>query len=162
MKKRYLSWFALFALVLMISILHTEVSAHPGKTDSSGGHTDRSTGEYHYHHGYSAHSHYDMDGDGDIDCPHDFKDKTNYNGDRSATFEKTESITKEERRSFKQTISDLLGKVFTFGVVAGLALMFLSQPIAFFNENLGGTLMQLGFWIFAFQIPILFISVLLL
>lgn len=31
--------------------------AHSGRTDSSGGHHDRSTGEYHYHHGYSAHQH---------------------------------------------------------------------------------------------------------
>lgn len=31
--------------------------AHPGRTDSYGGHVDRSTGEYHYHHGYPAHKH---------------------------------------------------------------------------------------------------------
>jgi hypothetical protein len=39
--------------------------AHPGKTDKNGGHTDKSTGEYHYHHGYEAHQH-----DGDV-CPLD-------------------------------------------------------------------------------------------
>lgn len=54
------------------------VSAHPGKTDSSGGHYDHSTGEYHYHHGYSAHSHYDVDGDGITDCPYNFDDKTSH------------------------------------------------------------------------------------
>lgn len=32
-------------------------SAHSGRTDSTGGHYDYSTGEYHYHHGYSAHQH---------------------------------------------------------------------------------------------------------
>lgn len=63
----------LFALTLTASAL-----AHTGGTDSQGGHTDHSTGEYHYHHGYSAHDHYDMDGDGDIDCPYDFKDNTEY------------------------------------------------------------------------------------
>lgn len=52
--------------------------AHPGRTDSNGGHTDQSTGEYHYHHGYPAHDHYDMDGDGDIDCPYDFDNKTSH------------------------------------------------------------------------------------
>lgn len=31
--------------------------AHSGRTDSKGGHYDRSSGEYHYHHGYSAHQH---------------------------------------------------------------------------------------------------------
>ena len=38
--------------------------AHPGRTDSQGGHTDRTTGEYHFHHGYPAHQHEDRDGDG--------------------------------------------------------------------------------------------------
>lgn len=50
--------------------------AHPGKTDSSGGHTNHSTGDYHYHHGYPEHDHYDIDGDGTVDCPYEFDDKT--------------------------------------------------------------------------------------
>lgn len=33
------------------------IHAHPGRTDSAGGHYDSSTGEYHYHHGYPAHQH---------------------------------------------------------------------------------------------------------
>lgn len=41
----------------MIPIISFSVYAHPGRTDSSGGHYDRSTGEYHYHHGYPAHQH---------------------------------------------------------------------------------------------------------
>jgi hypothetical protein len=48
------------------------VSAHPGKTDSHGAHTDHSTGIYHYHHGYPAHNH--INGE----CPYDFDDKTNH------------------------------------------------------------------------------------
>lgn len=47
------------------------IVAHPGKTDSNGGHYDRSTGEYHYHHGYSAHQH--IDGI----CPYEYNDNTN-------------------------------------------------------------------------------------
>lgn len=54
-------------------------SAHSGRTDGAGGHTDHDTGEYHYHHGYPAHDHYDMDGDGVDDCPYDFDDKTSQN-----------------------------------------------------------------------------------
>lgn len=65
----------LFAITLCLS-LSVVASAHPGRTDSNGGHTDHSTGEYHYHHGYSAHQHRDLDGDGDLDCPYSFKDKT--------------------------------------------------------------------------------------
>lgn len=44
--------------IFIIIILFVPVSfAHSGRTDSNGGHYDRSTGEYHYHHGYSAHQH---------------------------------------------------------------------------------------------------------
>ena len=46
------------------------VSAHPGRTDSSGGHWNRSTGKYHYHHGYPAHQHPNGV------CPYDYDDKT--------------------------------------------------------------------------------------
>lgn len=63
--------------------------AHPGGTDSSGGHHVGGSSEYHYHHGYSAHSHRDMDGDGDLDCPYDFKDNTKPSNSSSGT--KTEA-----------------------------------------------------------------------
>ena len=57
----------------MLSVLFMAISftawGHPGRTDSSGGHYDRSTGEYHYHHGYPAHQH-----PGGV-CPYDFDDK---------------------------------------------------------------------------------------
>jgi hypothetical protein len=66
-------------VALCISLLTIVASAHSGRTDSNGGHYDRSTGEYHYHHGYPAHDHYDIDGDGDIDCPYKFKNNTNHN-----------------------------------------------------------------------------------
>ena len=68
----------IFSAFIIASALIGSVSAHPGRTDSKGGHTDHSTGEYHYHHGYSAHDHYDMDGDGDEDCPYDFDDQTDH------------------------------------------------------------------------------------
>ena len=48
----------LLAIALLLTCFITIItSAHSGGTDSSGGHTDHSTGEYHYHHGYSAHQH---------------------------------------------------------------------------------------------------------
>lgn len=68
---------ALICISIMLALPQI-ARAHPGGTDSSGGHTDRSTGEYHYHHGYSAHQHYDMDGDGKADCPYDFRDNTGH------------------------------------------------------------------------------------
>lgn len=64
------------ALALVLPLLLLPVLAHPGGTDSSGGHTDSSTGDYHYHHGYEAHEHEDLDGNGTIDCPFSFENKT--------------------------------------------------------------------------------------
>ena len=65
----------LLCLVVCLS-LSVVAFAHPGKTDSSGGHYNHSTGQYHYHHGYSAHQHSDLDGDGDLDCPYNFVAQT--------------------------------------------------------------------------------------
>lgn len=77
MKKYFIKISLLLLLALLISSTILNVSAHPGRTDSSGGHTDHDTGEYHYHHGYPAHNHYDMDGDGIVDCSYEIDDKTN-------------------------------------------------------------------------------------
>ena len=69
----------LIAFLLIVLIVTPCIAlAHPGGTDSEGGHTDRSTGEYHYHHGYPALQHEDKDGDGKKDCPYDFKDATDH------------------------------------------------------------------------------------
>lgn len=46
-------------IVMAAAILTVPVLAHSGRTDSSGGHWDRSNGTYHYHHGYPAHQHPD-------------------------------------------------------------------------------------------------------
>lgn len=96
--KRTLTLF--LSLMPIIAILITSASAHPGKTDSNGGHYDHDTGEYHYHHGYPAHDHYDMDGDGDIDCPYDFDDKTNHN--ESDSNSSSESAYERRRRELME------------------------------------------------------------
>lgn len=86
-----------FVVVLCLN-LSIVAFAHPGGTDSDGGHTNSGTGEYHYHHGYSAHQHYDMDGDGDWDCPYLFVDKTDssYVDDFWAADEKYKAEPTEE------------------------------------------------------------------
>ena len=41
--------------ILLLTLITTLATAHSGRTDSSGGHTNRSTGEYHSHNsGYST------------------------------------------------------------------------------------------------------------
>lgn len=62
----------ILAVFLLLPVICIPAFAHPGQTDSNGGHTDHSTGEYHYHHRQPAHDHYDMNGDSIIDCPYDF------------------------------------------------------------------------------------------
>ena len=85
----------LLICIMLILFLPILASAHPGRTDGNGGHTNRSTGEYHYHHGYSAHDHYDMDGDGDVDCPYDFKDKTGSNSGSTSSNKSTSSSSNQ-------------------------------------------------------------------
>ena len=58
------------AVLLLACAMSFTVFAHPGRTDSNGGHYDRETGEYHYHHGFEAHQH--VNGE----CPFDFVDLT--------------------------------------------------------------------------------------
>ncbi len=53
-------------LLIIFMSLFTISFAHSGRTDSNGGHYDRSTGEYHYHHGYPAHQH-----NADGSCPYE-------------------------------------------------------------------------------------------
>lgn len=105
MKKRIwkISIFMLAALILGNVVL--SVSAHSGRTDSRGGHTNRSTGEYHYHHGYSAHDHYDMDGDGIKDCPYDFRDNKQ---DKSGKSTAIDHQNKEDSSLFSRVLSFLI------------------------------------------------------
>lgn len=55
MNKKFLLCF--LCLICFFLFFVTTAMAHSGRTDSSGGHYDHSTGIYHYHHGYSAHKH---------------------------------------------------------------------------------------------------------
>lgn len=74
---------AMFLFVSILCLLFTlSAAAHSGRTDSKGGHYDRSTGEYHYHHGYPPHNHYNGE------CPYLVKEETqnntSYNSSKSS------------------------------------------------------------------------------
>lgn len=73
-----------FALMFLCCWLPCVALAHPGNTDSKGGHHNRKTGEYHYHHGYPEHQHTNGK------CPYDFDDKT---GSRSGTSSSKKKIS---------------------------------------------------------------------
>lgn len=79
----------------LFSFLIPTASAHPGRTDSNGGHTDYSTGKYHYHHGYDAHMHVDLDDDGVLDCPYDFDDQTDHSARVTSTSDSYSNGKKE-------------------------------------------------------------------
>lgn len=79
MAKRILS------ILAILLVLSTSVAAHPGRTDANGGHTNRSTGEYHYHHGYPEHQHTNGI------CPYDFDDKTGQNSGSSSSKNSSQS-----------------------------------------------------------------------
>lgn len=112
--------FAIFLclLIIVFSLLIFDVSAHAGRTDENGGHTDSDTGEYHYHHGYPAHAHYDMDGDGDIDCPFDFNDQTSH---ASGTSGGSGSSTSGDGDPYKSGYSDGYEKGYIDGENDGYA-----------------------------------------
>ena len=113
-------WIALLLCIASLSVVSITAYAHSGRTDSSGGHWNRSTGEYHYHHGYSAHDHYDMDGDGKIDCPYDFKDKTN---------SKTKTETKTKNEATTEAANEVRKESVVRSVVSELADFFLESVI---------------------------------
>ena len=165
MKKRILVCLAL--LPAIVACLLVGVSAHPGKTDSSGGHYDQDTGEYHYHHGYSAHDHYDMDGDGKIDCPYNFDDQTDHSSGNNVVVNsdpvvETPSVTNDTEKRI--TFSDVLKAMFeallpTVGV--GLSVSyFLSYLFLFlFGDDRGCSITLGSFGIISVVVYLLLIVI---
>ncbi len=103
MKKLHSTLFVVF----LISVISLSVFAHPGRTDSDGGHTNHSTGEYHYHHGYPEHDHPDGI------CP--YIDDTNNNHSISDT-------KSDVKTRFNKIIDDILDYIELLGWL--LALFF--------------------------------------
>lgn len=83
----------IFTIFLLICLYTTLCIAHSGKTDSSGGHYDSSTGEYHYHHGYPAHQHNE-----DGSCPYETDEEDSEEVVQLNLNDTTENATNEENR----------------------------------------------------------------
>lgn len=75
--KKHRQFTILLVCVIVSVMLMSTALAHSGRTDSNGGHYNRSTGAYHYHHGYPAHQH-----PGGI-CPYSYDDQTSGRSDGS-------------------------------------------------------------------------------
>lgn len=106
------------AIILLSSFTH--VSAHPGRTDSNGGHYNHATGEYHYHHGYPEHQHKNGI------CPYKFDDRTNHNSGSSSS-SSSSSSTKERTHSApiqeKQDHSTFFAFYFSVGLLVVMLLL---------------------------------------
>lgn len=66
-------WNFVLIFFLLTFVLALNCSAHSGRTDSKGGHYNRSTGKYHYHHGYPEHQHPNGV------CPYSYNNNSNNN-----------------------------------------------------------------------------------
>lgn len=110
---------AVVVIALSLSLMLSFASAHPGGTDSKGGHAGSQP--YHYHHGYSAHDHTN---DGEH-CPILYKEGYN-NG-----------YEKHYKRGKRQGIADAFITLLPFPVslfCAGCTLAFLSHKL---NKSIG-------------------------
>lgn len=121
--KRLLIAIACISMCLAIAVVCVE--AHPGRTDSNGGHYDYSEGEYHYHHGQPAHYHYDMDGDGEEDCPYVI----------SATIKKQKEEEKKKRHDKVKNILEPCFVAILGIIMAYCAYVFIRVVIETINER---------------------------
>lgn len=160
-------------IAVMLFLFPIHATAHPGSTDGSGGHYDRSTGEYHYHHGYSAHNHYDMDGDGIDDCPYNFVDKTEISNNGSSKTEDSPSSSDSKTPSYKrETDSDdehkperTEGRDFWvylpyYIVGAAFILLFVAQFI--FSNNIAEIISIIAYRLLFISIPLVIIWLLVI
>ncbi len=85
--------FLLSFILLLLFLMPVTAFAHSGRTDSNGGHYNRSTGEYHYHHGYPPHDHTNGI------CPYDFDDKT---GSSSGSSYSSSSSSSDKYKTYWQ------------------------------------------------------------
>lgn len=137
---------------LLVCALFIFSFAHGGRTDSSGGHYNRSTGEYHYHHGYSAHSHYDIDGDGTIDCPYDFDDTTSHGSSRIERPTETKKVY--DPREYLETTAKV--------TESEAKETFISEDKTSILESIGDMILYMGSYIFnikLFDLPLLLFGI---
>lgn len=114
-----------FLLFVLIFVSFSFLYSHGGRTDSNGGHYNRSTGEYHYHHGYGPHQHPNGI------CPYDNDYNTNNNGTVSNTnnsnyTDKSSSNTNNIKTESKDyTLENIIGNLIFYSIIA----FFIGFPI---------------------------------
>ena len=113
--------FQVFFIICSLLSLILQVEAHSGRTDSNGGHYNRSDGSYHYHHGYSAHQHKNGV------YPYEFDDKTDYGANSG-------NIDIDEKSSISTTdLEDDINSVAFWDVFAAMLMaLFPTCAVAIF------------------------------
>ena len=106
--------------IALVLCLPCSSFAHPGGTDESGGHYDRSDGTYHYHHGYSAHQHTDGY------CPYDFDDNVDHEYKKESSIGYTPVTEKKEEQSWWDKFSEKADPIFAAVAVFVSSLYFIS------------------------------------
>ena len=157
----------IIAIIAMFVSVALGVNAHPGKTDGKGGHTNRSTEEYHYHHGYSAHNHYDMDGDGKKDCPYDFRDNTYHSArdsivsnDKPATETHKKSNSVTARVTFADVLTAMLEAILpSVAIGLGGAHLLSYLFLLFFGDDKGCSITMISFAVISIVTYILLIII---
>lgn len=103
-----------FLIFLSFSFLYS----HSGRTDSSGGHYNKSTGEYHYHHGYGSHQHTNGI------CPYDSDYNTNSNrtvnntNNNNYTDTSSSSTNNIKAESEDYTFENIIGNLIAYSIMA--------------------------------------------
>lgn len=142
MKKKFPILFCIFLVTISF--------AHSGKTDSKGGHYDRSTGEYHYHHGYPAHK---VCG---VNCSYNNVDKTNHSSTSSISSKTTstssisntdKSFSLFEKILISLGISYFISPLFTVatGLLFALIAKLLKKDVMSYMDKYSNLLFWLGF-----------------
>ena len=113
------------SLIMILTILcftfSTVAFAHPGNTDSNGGHYGPDG--YHYHHGYPTHQHENGE------CPYDFDDKTGWNSGSSSSGSSHTSKTTSSNSVNTNTEAKNQSQ-FDFILEIVLAFIFVAYPIS--------------------------------
>lgn len=109
-----------FVFVIVIILLSCNAYAHPGKTDSNGGHHDYNNvsglGDYHYHHGHPAHLHENGE------CPYSNDDNISH------VLSTTLSTSDSTNNSFTYNILSILICIFV-GILFALGAWWSDNPI---------------------------------
>jgi hypothetical protein len=115
----------IFCIAILLPCFVLSANAHPGGTDSKGGHKNHSTGEYHYHHGYSEHQHYDINGDGIVDCPYTYQPSKTENKPSTTTKPKTSAQTQSSTEKLAKKVL-----IFVHRIILSILVLFVPALIA--------------------------------